>query len=111
MHTSSIVLPCDGAIPELYEVRPTRDPPPKRVGDWAEATPLLTQDHDRIAGGMNDIVVHRLFSAGLALETALALMGDHPGSGMVQEAVGELDLMIRDVRNVAFDHHQPEPPF
>ena len=111
MHTSSTVLLCDGAIPELDEasVRPTRDPPPGRTGDWAEATLLLVQDRDRIAAGMNDLVVHRLFAAGLALETALGLMGGHPGAGKVQEAIGELDLAIRDVRNVVFDHYQPDP--
>ena len=36
-------------------------------------------------------------------------MGGLPGAGKVQEAIGELDLAIRDVRNVAFDHHQPDP--
>ena len=66
MLTSSSV-PRDGSIPELDEVSvpPTRDPPPGRAGDWAEVTLRFAQDHDRIAGGMNDIVVHRLFSAGL----------------------------------------------
>jgi two-component system, NarL family, sensor histidine kinase DevS len=58
---------------------------------------------------MNDLVVHRLFATGLALETALGLMGGHPGAGKVQEAIGELDLAIRDVRNVVFDHQQLDP--
>ncbi len=112
MHTSSSVLPCDGAIPELDEasIRPTRVPPPGRAGDWAEAALCLAQDHDRITGDMNDLVVHRLFSAGLALETALWLIGGHPGARKVQEAIDELDLAIRDIRNVVFDHHQPDPP-
>ena len=111
MSISSNVLFCYGAIPELDEasIRPTRDPPPGKAGDWAEATLLLVQDRDRIAAGMNDLVVHRLFAAGLALETALGLIGDHPGAGKVREAIGELDLAIRDVRNVVFDHHQPDP--
>ena len=69
---------------------------------------LLVQDRDRIAAGMNDLVVHRLFAAGLALETALGLIGDRPGAGKVREAVGELELAIRDVRNVVFDHRQPD---
>ena len=101
MSISSTVLFCYGAIPELDEasIRPTRDPPPGRAGDWAEATVLLVQDRDRIAGGINDLVVHRLFAAGLALETALGLIGGHPGAGKVREAIGELDLAIRDVRN------------
>ena len=59
---------------------------------------------------MNDIVVHRLFRAGLALETALGLIGGHPGAGKVREAIGELNLTIRDPRNILFDHHQPDPP-
>ena len=107
MSISSNVLFCYGAIPELDEgsIRPTRDPPPS----WAEATLLLVQDRDRIAAGMNDLVVHRLFAAGLALETALGLIGGHPGAGKVREAIGELDLAIRDVRNVVFDHQQPDP--
>jgi len=111
MNTSSTVLLCYGAIPELDEasIRPTRDPPPGRAGDWPEAALLLMQDRDRIAAGMTDIVVHRLFAAGLALETALGLMGGHLGAGKVQEAIGELDLAIRDVRNVVFDHQQPDP--
>ena len=112
MSISSSVLTCYGAMPELDEasIRPTRDPPPGRACDWADAMLLLVQDRDRIAGGMNDLVVYRLFAAGLALETALGLMGDHPGAGKVHEAIGELDLAIRDVRNVVFDHHQPDPP-
>jgi signal transduction histidine kinase len=111
MHISTTVPLCYGAIPEPDEVslRPTRDPPPGRAGDWVEAALLLAQDRDRIAAAMTDIVVRRLFTAGLTLETALGLMGGHPGAGKVQEAIGQLDLAIRDVRNAVFDHHQPDP--
>ena len=88
MSMSSSVLLSYGAMPELGEesIRPTRDPPPGRAGDWAEAALLLVQDRDRIAAGMNDLVVHRLFAAGLALETALGLIGDHPGAGKVRRS-------------------------
>jgi signal transduction histidine kinase len=112
MSISSSVLLCYGAVPELDEasIRPTRDPPPGRAGDWADAMLLMVQDRDRIAGDMTDLVVRRLFSAGLTLETALGLMGDHPGAGKVHDAVGELDLAIRDIRNVVFDLRQPDPP-
>ena len=111
MHTSWSA-PRDGAIAELDEPRERamRGPPRGRAGDPAEVTVRLAQDHDRIAGAMNDIVVHRLFSAGLALQGALELMGGHPGAGNVQEAIGELDLAIRDIRNELFDHHQPDLP-
>ena len=112
MSRSPSTLPCYEAIPELDEasIRPTRDPPPGRAGDPADAMLLLVQDRDRIAADMTDLVVRRLFSAGLALEMALGLMGDHPGAGKVQDAIGELDLAIRDVRNVVFDLRQPDPP-
>ena len=105
MHISSSTS-SDGAIPELDEppARLTRGPPPGMAGDPAEATLRLVQDRDRIAAGMNDIVVTRLYSAGLSLETALGLMGDHPGAGKVQNALGELDLAIQDFRSVVFDH-------
>ena len=118
MSISSSVLLCDGAMPELdgampeldeASIRPTRDPPPGRAGDWAEAALLLVQDRDRIAAGMNDLVVHRLFAAGLALETALGLIGDNPGARKIRQAIGGLDLAIRDIRNVVFDHQQPDP--
>ena len=105
--------PCDGLIQEQPIVRPTHDPLPGRAGDSAEVTLRLVQDRDRFTegiDGMNDTVVHRLFSAGFCLQTALGLMGDHPGAAKVQEAVGELDLAIRDFRNVLFDHYQPDPP-
>ena len=111
MHTSSTVLLCYGAIPELDEARtrPTRDPPLGRAGDSAEVILRLMQDRDRIAEDMNDLVVHRLFSAGLALESALGLIGGHSGAVKVHEAIGELDLAIRDIRNVVFDHRQSGP--
>ena len=69
----------------------------------------LAQEHDRIAG-MNDIMVRRLFSAGLCLQTALGLMDGHPAAAKVELAVGELDLAIAGFRDVLFDHHRPGPP-
>jgi hypothetical protein len=68
------------------------------------------KDHDRIVAGMNGSVVPRLFSAGLSLERALELMGDHPGAREIRDAIGELGLAIWDFRNVLFDHHQPDSP-
>ena len=103
----------DGAIPEPDEPRtqPAYGPLPGSIGDPAEVTLLLVHDRDRIAGALNDVVIHRIVSAGLALETALGLMDGHRrAAGKVREALGELDLAIRDIRNVVFDHHQPEPP-
>ena len=103
----------DGAISEPDEprIQPAHDPLPGSTADPVEGTLLLVQDRDRIAGALTDVVIHRIFSAGLALETALGLLDGHRGAaGKVRKAVGELDLAIRDIRNVVFDHHQPDPP-
>ena len=111
MNTSPSV-PRDAVTPELDEprTRSASDSPPGRAGDPAQVTLHLVHNRDRAAGDMNDMVVQRLFSAGLALETALGLMGDHPGAAKVQEAIGDLDLAIRDFRSVLFDRHQPDSP-
>ena len=56
---------------------------------------------------VNDLLVQRLFSAGLSLQTALGMLGDHPAAGEVRDAVSDLDLAIRDFRSFQFD--QPAP--
>ena len=80
-------------------VLPVRGPP----------TTILraAQDPLHLTGGIHEIVVARLFSAGLTLETALGLMGEHPVAGRIQAAIDELDLAIRDYRTALFDRHQP----
>ena len=69
----------------------------------AEAIRLLAEDHERIAHGLNDVVVRRLFSAGLDLQAALSLIGDQRVAGKIERVLGELDLAIRDLRNTVFD--------
>ncbi len=101
-------VPADGVMPDLGDpqVRPVRGPPARAADDVARVTLQVVHDRDRIASGLNDIVVRRLFSAGLALEMAMQLMGDHQAVANAQQALAELDLAIRDIRNVVFDHHQ-----
>ncbi len=109
---ASSSVPGDGTVSQLGEprARAVRGPPPGRAGDSAETVLRLVQDRDRIAAGMTAIAVSRLFSAGLSLQTALGLMDSHPAAGKIQEAIGELDLAITDIRNVLFDHHQLDSP-
>ncbi len=112
MHASSAAAgggPIPG--PDKPRIRPAHDLPPGRAGGPAEVTLRLVQERDRIAGALNDVVIDRIFSAGLALETALGLLDGHGGAaGKVREALGELELAFRDVRNVLFDHRQPDSP-
>ena len=85
--------------PEASQIVLTRGLP---VGS-AEVIRALAEDHDRIAQDMNDVVVHRIFAAGLDLQAALGLIGDRRGTDKIHHAIGELDQAIRDIRNVIFD--------
>ena len=102
----------DGARPDPDEpgLQPAHGPLPGSTGDPAEGILLLVHDRDRIAGALTDVVIHRIVSAGPALETALGLLeGQRGAAGKVRKALGELDLAIRDIRNVVLDHQQPNP--
>ena len=67
----------------------------------------VTEDHDRIAQGLNDIVVHRLFGAGIDLHAALDMVGDARAADKIYHAIGELDQAIRDIRNAVFKRGTP----
>ena len=111
MHRSSGLAYAGGAAtvpaPDAARALLTRGPP---GGSGQEAAGTITadvirelaDDHDRIARDLNDVVIHRIFAAGLDLEAALGLIGERPGSGMIRHAIGELDQAIRDIRNAVF---------
>jgi hypothetical protein len=69
----------------------------------------LAEDHDRIALSLNDIVIRRLFAAGLDLQTVLGLVSDDRVADLINHTIGELDQAIRDIRDVIFDRHAPTP--
>ena len=69
----------------------------------AELAWYLIQDHDRIAQGINDVVVRRIFAAGLDLQAALGLIGEHRGASRIWHAIDELDQAVRDIRDTIFD--------
>jgi hypothetical protein len=104
--------------PAVPRVQPTRGPPPSspqapedgNATGPAEDIPCQLEDHERIALGLNDVVVRRLFTAGLDLRAALGLMGDHPASGKICHAVDALDQAIRDIRDTIFDHLTGDRP-
>ena len=111
MHRSSGLAYAGGAAtvsaPDAARAMLTRGPP---GGSGQEAAGTSTADligrladeHDRIARDLNDVVVHRIFAAGLDLEAALGLIGDRPGTRMIHHALDELDQAIRDIRDAVF---------
>jgi hypothetical protein len=110
------------AIMDAPDVRPTRGPPASRrrenldEGSCASAPPpdirYLTEgheriwqgleDHERTAHDVNDIVVRRIFAAGLDLQAALLLIGNHCAGSRIHDAVGQLDQAIMDIRDTVF---------
>jgi hypothetical protein len=62
-----------------------------------------------MARRINDVVVRRIFAAGLDLQGALVLLGEpgtaseHGAAAKIRHAADELDHAIRDVRDVLFE--------
>ena len=109
------------SAPAVPGVQPTRGPPPGSpqavegvsAAGPAEVTLDLAEDHERIARGLNDVVVRPLSTAGLDLQAALGLIGDHPASSKISHAMDELDRAIRDIqriRDTILDHRAGQPP-
>ena len=66
-------------------------------------SPSPRDSHDQMAARMNDIVIRRIFAAGLDLQAALGLIGDHRAAGKIGHASDELDRAIRDLRDILFE--------
>ena len=58
----------------------------------------LAQDRDRIAQSVNDVLIRRIFAAGLDLQAALELIGKHRAASKIWHAIGELDQAVSDIR-------------
>ena len=70
----------------------------------ASASSFPGDQNDRLAQRMNDVVVHRIFAAGLDLQAALGLIGgEHRATRKICHATEELDLAIRDLRDILFE--------
>lgn len=71
----------------------------------AQADREVLADRERIARDLHDMVIQRVFAAGLALQ-ATAGMAKHPKvTARLHEVVGELDATIRELRTAIFDLH------
>jgi hypothetical protein len=104
--TMPVPVPAEG----LASVPPARGyQVPAGNGAVSPAVAMLrmVEDHDRIARGLNDIVVRRLFAAGLDLHAALGILGDHRAADRISHAIGELDHAIRGIRDTIFDGGAP----
>jgi signal transduction histidine kinase len=66
---------------------------------------VVYEDRDRIARDLHDLVIQRVFAAGLALHSVLPRVRDDEVRRRVQGVVGQLDDTVRDIRTTIFDLH------
>lgn len=90
---------------------PSTSPSPLGRGDQRDGR----DGRDRMAERMNDVVVRRMFAAGLDLQAALGLIeehgtdSEHPtamehrAASKIRSAGDELDRAIRDLRGILFE--------
>ena len=62
----------------------------------------VLEDRERIARELHDGAIQALFAAGMSLQGTAMLAGDPEIDQRIQEVVGELDRVIRDLRNYIF---------
>ncbi|MDW4904078.1 PAS domain-containing sensor histidine kinase [Streptomyces sp. ADMS] len=72
----------------------------------ARADREVMAERDRIARDLHDMVIQRVFGAGLALQSTAARL-PHSEADRIHTAIGELDATIRELRTTIFDLHQP----
>jgi PAS domain S-box-containing protein len=77
-------------ISELASVRSERD----RL--------LISADRERIARDLHDLVIQRLFGAGLRLQGALGLIDNEPAVARVSSTIDDLDTTIKEIREAIF---------
>ena len=63
---------------------------------------LISADRERIARDLHDLVIQRLFGAGLRLQGALSLIDSEPAAARVTSTVNDLDTTIKEIREAIF---------
>jgi len=68
---------------------------------------VLLADRERIARDVHDVVIQRLFATGLGLQGLTRRTGRDDVRERLDQAIGELDSTIRDIRTAIFELHNP----
>ena len=73
------------------------------------AAVAMFEDRERIARDMHDHVIQRLFATGLSLQAGERLAQHPVVRSRIEEAVGELDLAIKDIRRAIYQLTPAQP--
>ena len=68
----------------------------------AEQHLRIVEDRERIARDLHDVVIQKLFAAGMTVQGVAARSSDAEQSGRLHRAVDDLDDTIREIRSVIF---------
>jgi PAS domain S-box-containing protein len=68
----------------------------------------VLDDRERIARKMQDVVIQRLFGAGISLQSVASVVPEGKPSEKVYAAIEEIDTAIRELREAIFRFHQSE---
>ena len=66
------------------------------------------EDRERIGRDLHDLVIQRLFAAGMRLQSIIPEMRSDVAVARTHETIDELDASIRELRSAIFDLHAPE---
>jgi two-component system sensor histidine kinase DevS len=73
----------------------------------ARADQEVMAERDRIARDLHDMVIQRVFGAGLALQGAVSLIDLPEVSARIEAVIDELDITVRELRGAIFALHHP----
>ena len=115
--------PCQGALVVLWQRRPEPWVTAPLAGFAAQAAIALelaqrrgeaerfaiVEDRDRIGRDLHDLVIQRLFAAGMQLQSAVRMVDQDPpeAKARVNRAVDELDETIRELRSTIYGLQAP----
>jgi signal transduction histidine kinase len=68
---------------------------------------IVLEDRERIARDLHDVVIQRLFAAGLGLQSMSRLIGRDDLRQRLDQTVTDLDTTIRDIRTAIFELRAP----
>ncbi|MGI9596003.1 MAG: PAS domain S-box protein [Acidimicrobiales bacterium] len=68
----------------------------------------LLEDRERLAEDLHDLIIQRLFAAGMGLQAVQPLAADHRVADRIGETVSQLDETISDLRSAIFNLNNPK---